>query len=198
VPNKDSNFTEVALWRNEPQDIDTDVWLPSVPNPLDPGQPAPFIVGPEGSAFGYLEGDPSGTLLAFPFALYNRDGGYLDRMPMESITISNRKAHAPLTANPALPYYAGDYYIGMTDYGQMSGYDPLMYWVDPYNYVWKDGKIINAGNDYDCKTHSWYPWKLHSGTTGMPTLTFVDICSNDVPYLASGIGATGSGTAMHP
>lgn len=54
VPNKDTNFAVVAGWLNEGYDIDLNVWLPATPNPLDPGQPAPFIVGPEGDAFGYL------------------------------------------------------------------------------------------------------------------------------------------------
>ena len=80
-------------------DLDLDVWLPNTPNALDIGQPAKYIVGDSDSGADiarFLEGDPTGTLFAFPFAIYNREGGMNDSLTMESTTISSRKAHAPL------------------------------------------------------------------------------------------------------
>ncbi len=197
VPNKDTNFAVVAGWLYEGNDLDLNVWLPATPNPLDPGQPAPFIVGPEGNAFGYLENDPTGTLIAFPFAIYNRDGGWSDWLAMESITISKRLAHAPLAANAALPYYAGNYWIGITDYGQMVGSDHLLYYVAPYVYIWKDGKILNGAYDWSCNTQWWYPFTISSGTTGSVTLYWYDYCANGVPY-AAGTSEGGSGIRMKP
>ena len=104
-------------------DLDMNVWLPGMPNPIDTGQPAPFIVGPEGDDYGYHENESDGAMTAFPFARWKRDGGYLDSVPVEDTTISARKAHAPLAANAALPYYAGTYNILVTDYGQTFDHD---------------------------------------------------------------------------
>jgi subtilisin family serine protease len=197
VPNKDTNFAVVAGWLYEGNDLDLNVWLPATPNPLDPGQPASFIVGPEGNAFGYLESDPTGTLIAFPFAIWNREGGWMDWLAMESTTISKRLAHAPLAANAALPYYPGDYWIGITDYGQMVGSDHLLYYAMPFVYIWKDGKILNGAYDWSCNTQWWYPFTISSGTTGSVTLYWYDYCTNGVPY-AAGASEGGSGIRMKP
>lgn len=116
---------------------------------------------------------------------------------MESTTISKRLAHAPLAANSALPYYPGDYWIGITDYGQLIGSDHLMYYVQPFVYIWKDGKILNGAYDWNCNTQWWYPFVMSSGTSGSLGLTWVDACSNGVPY-ASGAGEGGSGILMKP
>ncbi len=132
-------------WINESYDLDLNLWLPNTPNPLDITQPANFIVGPEGNTFGYLENDPDGTLNGFPFALYDREGGYMDWLPIVSITIMKRLAHAPLAANPALPYYPGNYFIGVTDYGIMDGSDTVLYNAYPFVYIWKDG-IMKDGS----------------------------------------------------
>jgi len=70
-----------------------------------------------------MEGEPYGTLNAFPFALFKRDGGWVDWVPVEDITIRSRLAHAPLAANAALPYYPGEYVVMITDYGQTIDFD---------------------------------------------------------------------------
>ena len=199
VPTKDGNFTAVAGWFNEYYDLDQNIWLPNTPNPLDAGQPAPFIVGFEGNSYGYLEGDPSGTLGAFPYALYNREGGWSDWLPIESTTISRRLAHGSLAANAALPYYPGTYSIGITDYGLSEGAHTVLYYAGPFSYVWKDGKIMGAGFVDGCDAHSWYSWNLTSNKTGAATLSWNDNCSNVPPYplpslLRQSTGTTGNGT----
>ena len=67
--------------QGSPQDLDLYLWLPNAPNAQDAGQPAQFIVGYGGDAFGYVEGDPYGTMNAFPYARLKREGGYLDGYP---------------------------------------------------------------------------------------------------------------------
>ena len=104
-------------------DLDLNVWLPGVPNPLDESQIAPFIVGLQGNSFGWLENDPYGSMNVFPFARYKREGGWSDYIPIEDITIRSRLAHAPLAANAALPYYPGSYVVGVTDFGQTFDHD---------------------------------------------------------------------------
>jgi len=140
IPPKSANFDfYTGWWRTEPPtpttaspdfstdpaDLDSNVWIPNAPNPQDSSQVAPFIVGPEGAAFGFLENDPSGALGAFPYARWKYDGG-VDNcgggcgwIRTEDITVQNRTpAHAPLVANAALPYYPGNYTLMITDYGQ--------------------------------------------------------------------------------
>ena len=99
-------------------DLDMNVWIPGVPNNLDPSYNQPFIVGMEGKDYGLFEGDPTGETGMFPHALLQREGGWRDPLPVETIVIDSRKAHAPLAANPALPYYPGIYAGVITDYGQ--------------------------------------------------------------------------------
>jgi subtilisin family serine protease len=189
-------------------DLDTNVWLPSAPNPLDAGQPAKFIVGPEGNAFGFLEGDPTGTLMAFPFARWFRDGGNFDYgngLRIEDTKILSRLAHTPLAANPALPYYPGVYNIMVTDYGQTIDHDsdsgtpeiPLLgVYLVPHLYIWKDGVIklfvdMQAYwpiNPYDtCNAHWWKAATITSGVSGTITYTPVNTCGDDtiLPYVAS-------------
>lgn len=174
-------------------DLDVNVWLPEMPNPLDAGQPAPFIVGPEGYAWSFLEDDTSGSLNVFPFARYKRDGGGMDYVPIENITISSRKAHAPLATNAALLYYPGSYVVGVSDWGQTFDHDsdtltpeiPVMgSYAVPYIYIWKDGVIklfhempwMNA-NDV-CNTHWWKAATITSGISGTITYTPNYDCSN--------------------
>jgi len=218
VPPMSGNFDAVLGWWwmvdfdgeygivNEPSisDLDLDIWLPAVPNPLDPGQPAPFIVGSEGNAFGYLEGDSYGAMTAFPFARWLRDGGSWD-VRLEDSLIRKRLAHGTLAANTALPYYPGDYEIMATDWGQTINHDdddgttpeiPLMgvYFV-PHLYIWKDG-LIKKFVDMDdyapiepysyCNAEWWNAATIHSGVSGAPTYTINNTCGDDtiVPYFA--------------
>lgn len=197
VPNKTGNFDVVGGWWLTSDDLDLYTWLPDTPNPLDASQPANFIVGVGGNSFGYLEGDPTGTLVGFPFAVLNREGGFNDWLPMESITISNRKAHAPLAANTSLPYYPGDYYLGLTDYGQTVGADHLMYYAYPHMYIWKDGIIKWAAYNYGCNNAWWVPFKISSGTSGTPTYTWIDVCGASGPYSVTGsTPSSGTGVLM--
>jgi subtilisin family serine protease len=214
IPPKSANFDVVTgWWVNQPyvnqpslDDLDMDVWLPSVPNPLDSGQPSSFIVGMEGNAFGYLEGDPSGTLNAFPFATLDREGGYMDSLPVEDVTILARQAHAPLSANSALPYYPGTYDIQVTDYGQTIDHDnnsstpeiPLMgVYLQPYVYIWKDGAVklfVAQNNGYQidagdaCNSEWWDAAMITSSTTGAVTYTAKNVCDATQAYTAGGTG----------
>jgi subtilisin family serine protease len=190
-------FTQGSYYdKSVPFDLDLNVWLPPSPNPLDAGQPASFIVGPEGDDFGFREGEPLGAMTAFPFARLKREGGYTDDMPWENTTISARLAHAPLAANAALPYYPGTYVIGVTDggatYDPGSGDIPVM-GTDavPYVYIWKNGviKLFNMMDFQDpgggCNAHWWKAATITSGTTGVPTFTApYDVCGggNIMPY----------------
>lgn len=203
VPPKSSNFDAVLGWwvylygeyiNPNVWDLDLNVWLPDP----QPGQPAEFIVGPQGDAFGFLEDDPTGTLIAFPFARWLRDGGSWD-VRLEDTVIRSRPA------NPALPYYRGDYTIMVTDYGQTIDHDsdggtpriPLMgvYFV-PHLYIWKDGVIklfVNMGAEpvipYDtCNARWWKAAVIRSGASGSPLYIPVNQCGDAsiVPYVASG------------
>ena len=141
VPPRSAGFDIVLGWNKWQQDdyeealnandLDLYVWLP--PAGADVNQPAPFIVGYGGDAFGYLEGDPYGTLYAFPFARMKREGGYSDGNPLETTTILNRAAYGttlgtlapakPTYQNILAPYYAGTYTVLATDYGQIIDHD---------------------------------------------------------------------------
>jgi hypothetical protein len=200
IPPKTANIGIVAGWANNyyaytGADLDLDVWLPNVPNALDLGQPAKFCVGDGDSAYDYgmLEGDPTGTLFAFPFAIYNREGGSYDSLSVESATISNRKAHAPLAANVALPYYASSasnpYWVELYDHGIMyDGSHTMIYQTYPWAYVWKDGVIKGFAEDTEgCNQHAWWPFRIYGGTSGTMTVDAVEGCgSGYYPYSEPG------------
>jgi hypothetical protein len=206
VPPKSGNFDLVDGWGQDAaaitgQDLDLLVWLPATPNPLDISQPANFIVSYwsaswEGNSYGYLEGNSSGTLLGFPFALNNRDGGNKDTISMESTTISKRLAHAPLSANANLPYYPGFYWVAVTDFGMTfssgtySG-DHVLRGTWPFVYLWKDGAIKAFSEDGGCNTQYWYPFKITSGISGSaPVITYANLCYNIEPYALDSSGPT--------
>jgi hypothetical protein len=201
IPPKSTNFDAVVGWWNwyrddtpipfaYSNDLDINVWLPSVPNPLDPGQPAQFIVGWEGDF---------GAMTAFPFARFKRDGGGMDWLSFENTTISSRKAHAPLAANSALPYYPGTYTVMVTDWGQTIDHDddeftdeiPLMgVYMTPWVHIWKDG-FVKAFAMMDlqdpgepCNAEWWEAIRISSGVSGSPTYTVVNTCGDgsSVPY----------------
>ena len=162
VPPRSSNFDVVLDWEDcWEYDFDVNVWLPNTPNPLDPGQPAPFIVGPEGDAFGYLEGDPAGAMVAFPYARYRY--GFFDWPSMENLVIKKRYAHG-IPANSYLPYYAGEYAVFVTDYGQTIDHD---YDGCGDNYGWGYDPSYNPAADPDC------PPNDPSGTLGWSLLRYV-------------------------
>lgn len=180
-------------------DLDMNVWLPDTPNPLDSSQIAPFIVGFEGDSYGYLEDDSVGSMNVFPFARYKREGGWSDYVLVENTTISSRKAHAPLVANPALPYYPGEYVFQATDFGETIDHDgdpgtdeiPLMGAYEwPFMYIWKDGKIklfvqmdwVEPGDP--CNATNWIAASIQSGISGSITYTAINQCGDEtiVPY----------------
>jgi hypothetical protein len=193
IPPKSSNIDVVAGWTRIPDqdvDLDLDIWLPYVPNPLDPGQPAPFVVGDwDGAdAHGFLEGYSAGTLLAFPFAILNREGGTVDLILEESVTISSRKAHAPRAATPALPYFASSssnpYWVELWDHNASYNSFTMIHESWPYAYVWKDGVIKGfAENPLTCNKHQWWPFKIYGGVTGTLQVDVVKGCgSGYYPY----------------
>ncbi len=201
IPPKSSNVEVVMGWNdnwnydyeNAVSDLDLNVWLPAMPNPLDSGQKAQFIVGWEGYSWGFLEGDPSGAMTDFPFARYKREGGAVDYLPVENTTISSRKAHTPLATNAALPYYPGDYVVGVTDYGQTFDHDNDAGTAEihamgaayvPYLYIWKDGsiKLFNMMEYQEaggaCNMQWWRGATISSGITGAITYTPNNSCDN--------------------
>ena len=206
VPNKSANFDVVAGWGEDyytptSGNLDLFTYLPSAPNANDPSQPAKFIVGYNGNAFGQLEGDPKGSLLYFPYAIFNHEGGSLDPYYMESTTISKRLAHGTLAANPALPYYPGVYNVLLYDKGTTFSGHPLMYNIYPFAYLWKDGMIKSFSEYGNCDTHVWYPFIITSGKTGTaPTIqndTTGTGCSDFGPYSIGSASSFTIGTPPH-
>jgi len=209
IPNMSANFDVVTGWGTDPYaetgDLDMDIWLPLTPNPLDAGQPGNFEIGNYGNSHTWLEGDPIGTLLAFPFGIANREGGFSDNLDMESTTVSRRLAHTPLVANSALPYYPGTYKVGITDWGQMSSGNPAdtkLYWTWPYAYVWKDGAVKAFVEQGNCDTHWYFPFDITSGISGAVTITphgpgyAATGCATVTPY-DTGFSTSGSSTQHH-
>lgn len=191
VPPATADFNVVLGWHkwqqpgyklaNDINDLDLYVWLPDDSLNTDPGQPASFVVGYAGDAFGFLESDPYGSMTDFPFARLKREGGFLDDGPMvESTSIASRAAHGTVYANSALPYWAGGYTIMATDYGQTIDHDsdgcgdnygynytsspapcggtqgiPLLgAYFTPYVYVWKGGVV----QYFQSSENNFGPW----------------------------------------
>jgi hypothetical protein len=173
VPPKSANFDVVTGWigwnydLDAPATLDSNVWLPQFPNSfgLLSGQPAEFLVGPEGDTSGYNEGDPTGGMTYFPFARLKRNGA--DGTYIEDLTIRNRfKAHDGLALNVALPYYPGTYAVNVTDNGQMSSGYPLLGWdASPSVFIWKDGLVKFSTWNY-CNDHWWGALSIYSGVSG--------------------------------
>jgi subtilisin family serine protease len=162
VPPKNANFDLVLDSEASSEfDFDLNVWLPYTPNPIDPAQPAPFIVGAEGNSFGYYEGDPSGVAGAFPYARL-RFGGF-DYPPAEDTLIKKRSAHGPVPSNGNVPYYAGTYEFWVTDYGQTYDHDGDGCGSN-YGYGWSS--TYNPAADPDC------PPNDPSGTLGRSLLWY--------------------------
>jgi hypothetical protein len=187
VPPTSPQFNIVLGWHQWQQngfkaatgkiDLDLYVWLPNMESGtvVDEAQPAKFIVGYGGDAFMNLEGQSNGTMTAFPFARLKREGGYVDSTPIETTTILQRVARSGGTvkANAALPYYAGDYNVLATDYGQTidqnndgcgdnygNGFKP----------VWTGAPGTGGANYYDPTTDADCPPNDAGGTLGIPLL----------------------------
>lgn len=189
LPNNNGNFNIVNMNRWE---ADLYAWLPAHPNALDTAQPGNFTVGAYGASDdpgNLMEGDTTGTLMGFPYAILNAG---------PSITISKRFAHSPLLANALLPYYRGDYYVGLTDYGN----DQMQYGSQGM-YIWKDGVIKAAAfnnaylpeftrtspypafnNPVPCDQQFWIPFKIVSGTSAVSYVTRkAEACSAELPNI---------------
>ncbi len=178
------------------EDLDGMVWLPATPNSIDVTQQSPFIVGEYGNSFGYVEDEPAGNMNVFPYARLKREGGAMDYVPVEDITISSRKAHGAMAGNAALPYYPGSYVVGFWDTGHTyfkgGAYYPTMGTISvPYVYIWKDGvvKLFNQmalqESGGTCNTHYWKAATITSGAGGVTTYSTNNVCSdsdNIFPY----------------
>lgn len=143
-------------------DLDLYAWLPNVSS-------AGGVVGAwEGI---HPLGLGPGTLLTFPYARWNRDGGAGDWLSAESISIK------PKAGSSTIPYYnltANDYYdFLLTDYGSGDLNQPL------FLRVWAGGKITGYVGDFSpsCDTDGpddipgnaddeiwWYAGRLNFGT----------------------------------
>ena len=193
IPQPGANFAVVSGWGqamgSEDGDLNLDVFLPKAPNAADPSQVAQFMVGRNG-AFVYspvLEVNPRGTLIGFPFAMENLQWSPRDHANVETTTIVSRKAHPPLAANLALPYYPGTYYVGITDNGNTfeAGEhvrDHVLLWTYPYAYLWKGGSILAFATNSSCNNTWWYPFALTSGTGGLLAVTSPNRCTALTPY----------------
>jgi hypothetical protein len=197
--NSDHTFVVSWDWGFSDNDLDLNVWLPNLPKPIPDGQPSPFIVGPEGDAFGFLENDPAGAMTAFPFARWNRDGGWRDWLAVESTTIRARAAY------PGLPYYTGEYVAMLTDYGQWVDLnentieDPgeaLLGQVWPRLQIWQGGKL-KTWLVLGCATadHWWQAASVSSGASGAATYNLIDQCG-DVPGIEPYFAPAFSGGAV--
>jgi len=184
VPPKTTNWEVVAGWYgytdmdgdgyDDSIDLDLNLWLPWAPF-QDPSQPAHYIVGPEGNDFGMDYGDPTGTLMAFPYAIYNRDS-WVDNHWIESISIGSR--------SKKFPFYQGWYTVGITDYGQTNFYGQSVLWdASMYTFLWQNGTIwAGAWNQWCGPTYHWYfPYQIYSGASSW-YIDFIDTCGNAGPY----------------
>ncbi len=127
-------ITAVADWGWSSTDLDLYAWLPTVSS-------SGGVVG--AGASGHLDDLGPGLLSDFPRARRNRDGGWSDWLPSESISI------VPRPGFPTMPYYnqtAGDFYdFLLTDYGQLSDpTNPTSGFLnqDVFFRVWVGGKIV--------------------------------------------------------
>jgi len=182
IPPK-GRITAVLNWKGY-GNLDLYTWLPNA---------HAGVVGAGG--FGHTQDQGPGTLSAFPFARWNRDGGASDWLGAESITIM------PKRGSLTIPYYnnptsADRYDFFVTDYG--SGYLN----VDPYGNpqhvffrLWANGQIVpnsfvvksatcdTDGADDTPDTADDQVW-WHAGYIQVSTFTAVDQCGTSAnwPY----------------
>lgn len=191
VPPKNSSFTLTTAWLGW-DDLDIIAELPELPkDPLiDDGQPGWFIVSPYyGLTYPdpmddpapYLEGDSTGNLTVFPFARWMVESGGDNQA--EEIVIRSRPG------NSYLPYYTGEYYVYVSDYGQWRDlnengvHDPGEYSVlttrnERSLFVWWNGKILKqvkistdpVDECTDTNNNMWIPLSIYSGKTGTAPL----------------------------
>jgi subtilisin family serine protease len=194
VPNKTSNFDVVLGWGDGSFDLDLNIWIPY----SSTNQPSPYVVGPEGDNFSYIMDDYFlGSLNGHPYVRFNREGGAVDPLPLESSTISKRLLHTPYAANPALPYYPGTYWAGV--YGRTNGSVTDLYFAEPNAYIWKDGIMKLGGYDFSCASNWWMPFSITSGVSGAATILWEDLCgSSPYPYSVGGLLTSSGGMSSLP
>ncbi len=172
VPPKNANFSAVASWSYTDATYDLVTFLPSMPKPIADGQSAPFVVNPTwGNDSGYLESDPTGTLLAFPYArqVYDLVEFYEPANQFDTTVVRNRPGLS------ALPYYTGEYTFMVTksDTVDSLAFDYNDIWVT----LWKDGSIKARSLVY-CDQDWWKAFTITSGRSGAPSIELNDECGS--------------------
>lgn len=173
-------ITAVANWADNSIDLDLFTFLPAVST----------IGGVVGSgASGHTDDIGEGDLSGFPYARWNRDGGYGDFMGLESISI------APRPGFPNNPYYnvmPGDfYYFELSDFGSgdLNNANTLTFRIwrggMPVATVIKTATCDSDGSDNtpgNADDESWWTAGYINGSVFTP----INTC---------GMGATGAGGA---
>jgi len=131
----------------------------------------------QGNDFGWDYGDPTGTLMAFPYAILNRDGGQWDRW-FESISLGSRSGR--------YPYYMGSYRVGVTDGGLNNFYgEAVMYDAWMWGNLWQNGTIWAGYSHFGwaCPTtdHWFFPFDIVSTSTSW-WVEWPWLCGNAGPY----------------
>ena len=162
-------------------DFDLYAWLPSA---------TPGIVGPPlPLAAAYQEWVGPGALFDAPWAVYTRDGGFLDWLMVETLTVASRPGV------PTAPYYPGDYNFFLYNWSESNCDQDNDTTLDsacmpPFTYrVWRNGLIKdqystwNLLGDYGhcAPDQFWYqPYRISA--TGV--ITRIDQCGNEsiLPY----------------
>jgi len=171
VPPK-GNITPVLSWSSTAGDVDLHAWLPYKEYPEYPGGLGAVV----GSGFsGHSRDVDVGDLSGFPRARWNREGGRLDWLEIESISI------APRPGYPTMPYYnqtSSDYYDFLVQ--SFSGGLQNSYMLFD---LWSGGKIV--GSVYKARPACpvgadwWHPGYMQFGT--FTSVEPVDQCGTGAP-----------------
>lgn len=168
VPPK-GNITAVLSWSSPAGDVDMHVWLPDKEYPEFPGGTG-AVVG-SGSS-GHSRDVGVGDLSGFPRARWNREGGWMDWLEIESISIVPRPGY------PTMPYYnqtVYDYYDFLV---QSVGGLANSYML--FN-LWSGGKIVSSIYTGSPACSGGEPW-WYAGYMNFGTFTPVDDCGPGAPF----------------
>ena len=171
VPPK-GNITPVLSWSSTAGGVDLHAWLPYKEYPEYPGGLGAVV----GSGFsGHSRDVDVGDLSGFPRARWNREGGLLDWLEIESISI------APRPGYPTMPYYnqtSSDHYDFLVQ--SFSGGLQNSYMLFD---LWSGGKIV--GSVYKARPACpvgadwWHPGYMQFGT--FTSVEPVDQCGTGAP-----------------